>query len=62
MSLKPYPYPDVVKAISEHRSGSATVAGDTGTELVFYNRMNSTGWYYAVAGPEDEILAITDDN
>lgn len=58
LTLRDFNEPEVVQAVKEKRSGYVQTRGDSGPEIVVYNRMNSIGWYYVVAGPEDELLTV----
>ncbi|NCG17808.1 MAG: protein kinase [Rhodobacterales bacterium] len=60
LAMSPFPHETLVEKIKEKRSGSQEVSGDNGTELVFYYRMNSIGWYYVISGPDDELLELAD--
>ena len=55
-TLRDFGNADVVKAVTEKRSGYV----QDGNDITVYNRMNSIGWYYVVSGPEDELLGLGD--
>jgi len=57
LRMPSFPVSEVVQAVSALRSGYVEGTGDSGTELVLYNRLHSLGWYYVVKGPEDSLLA-----
>ena len=56
MRVRAFSHEEVVEHVKERRSGKQLVAGPKGLELVIYQRLNSLGWYYVVAGSEAEVL------
>ena len=56
MRVRAFYHEEVVEHVKERRSGKQLVAGPKGQELVIYQRLNSLGWYYVVAGEESEVL------
>jgi len=43
---------------NRHRKELEQIVGFFVNSIVLYNRMNSIGWYYVVAGPQEEMLAL----
>jgi len=49
----PLEYPEVVEHMNRLDSGGYLEQGD---DIVFYNRLNATGWYYVVSGKTSTML------
>lgn len=54
LRMSTFPHPEVVADIKAKRSGAKSSLG----QLVMYHRLNSTGWYFAVAGDEDAVRSL----
>ena len=54
LRMSTFPHPEVVSDIQAKRSGAKNSLG----QLVMYHRLNSTGWYFAVAGDEHAVRML----
>ncbi len=52
IDLAPLPYPTVVRAIGERRSGTVAEAG----KLIAFERLSSIGWYYVVVADPSRLV------
>ncbi len=52
LRLKDFDYPEIRTAIDKRKSGKDEI----GDKMIFYNRLNSLGWYYVVIGDTDVLL------
>ncbi|MBT3218760.1 MAG: hypothetical protein HN348_06680 [Proteobacteria bacterium] len=59
LELKVFPQDEVVQAVAEGRSGQIE---DENGQLMVFQRLNTLGWYYVVAGDSGVLLANSEEN